>query len=892
MQNNRVKTVSLAIVLFSAFLLSTQVGVQLFRNASAATAYTEYNVTFGAANCTIRIPSPIESWNRDLVLFCRGYDHNMPSDAMRGSLGTWENWATAVLATGAAFAATTYGSGGYCVQKGMETTHQLALYVKSTFNATGKTYLMGVSMGGNIALMLGQKYPNVYSGVLDVCGAKNTTDLYNGGIFMSTANDSQMDQRLQSFTAPMPPYPFSLFGSGWRSIYRSWCAQVAADMEVECGGTPSAVPQVYRDIDPLYHANISIPVITVHGTSDALVPFSRTLEYQAAVNAAGKTALYRLYPISGGQHADAAVVNAALSRLTELMAWSNTLTGSDWPMFRNNLQHTGYSASPAPNTNQTLWTYTTGMSVYSSPAVVDGMVYIGSYDKKVYALYTADGAFKWSYTTGGAVESSPTVVNGVVYVGSDDNKTYALNAASGNLLWSYSTGGYVTSSPAVVGGIVYVGSLDKKVYALNATDGFSIWNYTTGDQVASSPAIFDGRLYVASNDFKVYCINASTGALIWNYATYNSVTSSPAVADGRVYVGSYDASVYCLNASTGVRIWQYADVGIVSSPAVANGKVYIGQGGLYPRTSILALNATTGVSIWNFTTGASVASSPAIADGKIYVGSPDMKIYALNESTGALIWSYRTGSSVRSSPAVSEGTLYVGSDDGKVYAFGSAPPTITLSQTAQAPGASVSIVGTGFNATKVVAIGFGAERSANDSNIVYSGSGVGPWTGRVSNYPIKPRSFLLTSVVVGIGGVANHTDNGDGTLSSPSQFFASGTINYVTGQWSTIATMDISMFDRVYNATYTRYQYNLTSASGITTNSTGGFTALIAIPWGLANGNYDVTAIDASGNLAVATLNVNSAIPEGLPFGAAMLLASAAVAAGSWQLRKRPRILK
>jgi outer membrane protein assembly factor BamB len=563
-----------------------------------------------------------------------------------------------------------------------------------------------------------------------------------------------------------------------------------------------------------------------------------------------------------------------------------------WPMFHHDLTHAGYSTSSAPNTNQTVWTYATGNSVYSSPAVVGGVVYVGSYDRKIYALNAADGTFKWNYTTGGVVESSPAVVNGVVYVGSDDNKTYALNAATGTLLWSYLTGGNVISSPAVVGDVVYVGSLDKKVYALNATNGASIWNYTTGDQVASSPAIVDGRLYAASNDFKVYCINASTGALIWNYATYNSVTSSPVVADGRVHVGSYDASVYCLNASTGARIWQYADVGIISSPAVANGRVYIGQAGAYPRTLLLALNATTGASIWNFTTGASVVSSPAVADGKVFVGSTDMKIYALNESTGELIWSYRTGSSVRSSPAVSEGGLFVGSDDGKVYAFGAAPPTITLSPTAQAPGASVSVAGTGFTATKAVAIGFGVERSANDSNIAYSGSGVGPWTGRVSSYPIKPGSFLLTSVVVGVGGVANHTDNGDGTLSSPSQFFASGTINYVTGEWSTIATMDISMFDRVYNATYTRYQYDLTSAVGITTNSTGGFTATITIPSGLANGNYNVTAIDTSGNLAVATLNVNSAVPEDLPFGATMLLASAAVAAGSWQLRKRPRILK
>jgi outer membrane protein assembly factor BamB len=34
----------------------------------------------------------------------------------------------------------------------------------------------------------------------------------------------------------------------------------------------------------------------------------------------------------------------------------------------------------------------------------------------------------WSFTTGGAVDSSPAVVGGVVYVGSDDHQVYALDA--------------------------------------------------------------------------------------------------------------------------------------------------------------------------------------------------------------------------------------------------------------------------------------------------------------------------------------------------------------------------------------------------------------------------------------------------------------------------------
>jgi outer membrane protein assembly factor BamB len=69
----------------------------------------------------------------------------------------------------------------------------------------------------------------------------------------------------------------------------------------------------------------------------------------------------------------------------------------------------------------------------------------------------------WTYAAGNFVESSPAVANGVVYVGSDDYNVYALNAKTGAKLWSYATGDSVHSSPAVANGMVYVCS--DKVYA-------------------------------------------------------------------------------------------------------------------------------------------------------------------------------------------------------------------------------------------------------------------------------------------------------------------------------------------------------------------------------------------------------------------------------------------
>jgi outer membrane protein assembly factor BamB len=57
---------------------------------------------------------------------------------------------------------------------------------------------------------------------------------------------------------------------------------------------------------------------------------------------------------------------------------------------------------------------------------------------------------KWQFgNIGESFLSSPAVANGVVYVGSDDGNLYAINAKTGAMLWGYKTrGNDVSSSPA------------------------------------------------------------------------------------------------------------------------------------------------------------------------------------------------------------------------------------------------------------------------------------------------------------------------------------------------------------------------------------------------------------------------------------------------------------
>ncbi|OPC78011.1 serine/threonine protein kinase [Embleya scabrispora] len=311
------------------------------------------------------------------------------------------------------------------------------------------------------------------------------------------------------------------------------------------------------------------------------------------------------------------------------------------------------------------WRFTTGGWVHSSPAVADGVVYVGSLDNRLYALEVATGAKKWAFPTGGGITSSPAVARGLVYVGSTDENLYALDVATGLVKWRFPTEGKVASSPAVADGIVYIGSEDQHVYALNADTGTMKWSYPMG-HVYTWPAVADGVVYVGSNDQNLYAIDAAGGVKKWAFPAAGAVNAPPRVAGGVVYVGSEDKNVYAIDAATGAKKWSYRTGGKVdSSPAVAGGVVYVGS----DDKNLYAVDAATGAKKWSYPTGDKIDSSPEVVGGVIYFGSRDKNVYALDAATSNRKWTYSTGGEVRSSAAVVGGVAYIGSGDGNVYAI-------------------------------------------------------------------------------------------------------------------------------------------------------------------------------------------------------------------------------
>jgi outer membrane protein assembly factor BamB len=77
-------------------------------------------------------------------------------------------------------------------------------------------------------------------------------------------------------------------------------------------------------------------------------------------------------------------------------------------------------------TGQKVWKFNAKGWVWSSPAFVDGLLYVGSGSGSIYAVDARTGQEVWSFKTKRPVYSSPVVADGVVYAGSTDGTLYAL----------------------------------------------------------------------------------------------------------------------------------------------------------------------------------------------------------------------------------------------------------------------------------------------------------------------------------------------------------------------------------------------------------------------------------------------------------------------------------
>lgn len=405
---------------------------------------------------------------------------------------------------------------------------------------------------------------------------------------------------------------------------------------------------------------------------------------------------------------------------------ASSATAVDWPMFHFDADHSGVTSDAGIGASNAAtlgvaWDTNLGGSVFSSPAVVFNgtlgkqVVYVG-YKHGVDALNAATGAVIW-HRGAGRVVSSPAVANGVVYIGSANGYLYALDGATGKVDCRFLTTGVISSSPVVEnpngkGEVVYVGDSGPSggaadgghMWAINGVDPNSAadcsqkWAFNgfsnPGSGVWSPPGYaldkYGAPLVVFGSsdpDDSIVALNAITGHQKWAFFAKSGkdsdVGSGPTISApgvngfkaGAVYIGTKYGDMYAINLTTGAQLWDYnarpdnvSHEGFRSTAALVGSELYVGSSG-----GIYAFNAITGTRTW-FDQGTNAVASPSVSgapgDQMAFVGDMSGTLHALSLTDGSDIWTMASGSPfIYSSAAISGGMAFVGTPNGDVMAL-------------------------------------------------------------------------------------------------------------------------------------------------------------------------------------------------------------------------------
>ncbi len=143
--------------------------------------------------------------------------------------------------------------------------------------------------------------------------------------------------------------------------------------------------------------------------------------------------------------------------------------------------------------------YETNAYIPSSVAVYNGIGYSGNYANEVLAFDPGDAGQLWVYSDRQfPFFSSPAVNDGFVYIGSRDKRLHAIDRETGVSAWTFRTSGRVDSSPLAFSDAVVFGSTDGWLYAVDQQNGEELWKMELGESLIASPVFANGRIVIGS----------------------------------------------------------------------------------------------------------------------------------------------------------------------------------------------------------------------------------------------------------------------------------------------------------------------------------------------------------------------------------------------------------
>jgi len=297
------------------------------------------------------------AWNGSLVLVAHGWVEG--SDVLVADAPGWGMRAHLIDA-GFAWAASSYFDNGYDVRAGVLSTHDLVAQLAPIIGHPTSIYLLGVSMGGQIAAELLDRFPTTYRGALVLCGV-----LGGGAMFDSLADVNLLAATLDP-ADPVARVQFDAIVArrtgGERPAVTSsiayWLPRLLGRWHPDAPGPLAANPSrlggnvhtVYEpnapiDVDatiarhaptdgavrssrwltesPVIVGRPRVPVLTLHDIGDLFVPLSMEQDYAAALAKHHRASLLVQRSIRAAGHCEF-TDNEVTRAWDDLVSWTSS----------------------------------------------------------------------------------------------------------------------------------------------------------------------------------------------------------------------------------------------------------------------------------------------------------------------------------------------------------------------------------------------------------------------------------------------------------------------------------------------------------------------------------------------------------------------------------------
>jgi len=198
-----------------------------------------------------------------------------------------------------------------------------------------------------------------------------------------------------------------------------------------------------------------------------------------------------------------------------------------------------------------------GDKLWTSPSVIGDTLYVSTFEGRIYALSTETGQFSdWSFQSEAGFASSPVIGEDVIYVGSFDRHLYAVRIGDSEPLWEFPGRKWFWAAPLISDGVVYAGCLDGRLYAIETETGEKLWEFEAASPLVSSPVLINNLLAVIDELGTVYVFDLSTesgdeAVPARTIPVGASVRSPVCTDDDLIYVTGENNSIYGVDIERG-----------------------------------------------------------------------------------------------------------------------------------------------------------------------------------------------------------------------------------------------------------------------------------------------------------------------------------------------------